>query len=103
MITPKEKNYGNHVYNLYAIRFKNRDNLFDFLKQRNIGTTIHYPIPIPLQKAYGFLGAKKGSFPVAEKVAGEIIALPIYPELRKEEIEYVCESIKNFVNSIKYN
>jgi len=101
VITPKEKNYGNHVYNVYAIRVKNRNNLFDFLKQRKIGTTIHYPIPIPFQKAYGFLGAKKGSFPVAEKVAGEIIALPIYPELRKEEIEYVCESINDFIKTSK--
>ena len=101
IIIPKENDSGKHVYNVYAIRVKNRDKLSDFLKQRKIGTTIHYPIPIPFQKAYDFLGAKRGSFPVAEKVAKEILALPIYPDLRKEEIEYVCESINDFTRRIK--
>ena len=94
IVTPVEMNYNKHVYNVYAVRVKNRDKLIGFFKSKNIGFTIHYPIPIPFQKAYKFLKIKKGSFPIAEKVSKEIIALPIFPELREEEIRYVVESVK---------
>src|SRR3989344_1774935 len=99
VITPKTLDYVNSVYHLYMIRTKNRDNLQKFLSEKGISTVIHYPIPIHLQKAYASLGYKKGSFPIAEKLASEIISLPMFPELKNKEIEYVVESIKEFIKT----
>jgi dTDP-4-amino-4,6-dideoxygalactose transaminase/methionyl-tRNA formyltransferase len=83
-----------HVYHLYVIRTGIRDKLLEFLKNSNIFAGIHYPIPIHLQKAYEELGYKKGSFPVTEKFADEILSLPMFPELTEEEIIFVVETIK---------
>lgn len=93
---PKKMSYAKHVYHLFVIRAKYRDGLQRFLTENNIYTGLHYPIPIHLQKAYNFLGYKTGDFPIAEKYANEIISLPMYPELKEEEIKYVCEKIKEF-------
>ena len=68
------------------------------LAERGISCGIHYPIPIHLQDAYNSLGLKKGSFPVAEKIAEEFISLPMYPELRAEQIEYVATEIRNYLS-----
>lgn len=94
IVTPIEKNYNKHVYHLYVVRTKNRQKLVEHLSSREIQTGIHYPTPIHLQEAYGFLGYKKGSFPVAEQYAEEILSLPMYPELKEDEISYVAEAIK---------
>jgi dTDP-4-amino-4,6-dideoxygalactose transaminase len=93
---PKEAEYARHVYHLYVIRTENRDELIRNLTEKNISCGIHYPLPIHLQKAYEFLGLKKGSFPVSEKYAGELVSLPMYPELTEKQIAYVVEEIKNF-------
>lgn len=90
---PSEAEYNKHVYHLYVIKAKNRDNLREFLARKNIGTGIHYPIPIHLQKAYNWLMVKKGSFPISEKVAEEILSLPMFPELSSEEIEHVSNTL----------
>lgn len=87
-----------HVFHLYVIRVKNRDGLSKYLKEKGIATGIHYPIPIHLQKAYKYLGHKKGDFPVTEKLADEILSLPMFPELRKEEIKYISKQIAFFYN-----
>jgi dTDP-4-amino-4,6-dideoxygalactose transaminase len=99
VITPSELEGVKHVYHLYVVRVKNRDKLQNFLKENGIGTGLHYPIPLHLTQAYAHLGYKKGDFPVAEKLANEILSLPMYPELTKEQIEYVCEKIKAFYRS----
>lgn len=96
VITPKEMPYAKHVYHLYVIRCKNRDQLQEFLNDKGIATGLHYPIPLHLQKAYAFLGHKRGDFPVAERVAGEILSLPMFPELTQEQIKYVAGAIKDF-------
>ena len=69
------------------------------MSKRNIGTAIHYPIPPHLQKAYEHLNYKEGDFPVAEKLANQSLSLPIYPGLKEDEINYVCDSIFEFFKS----
>jgi len=96
VILPREEAWAYHVYHLFVIRAKKRDELMDYLAKRDIATLIHYPTPIHLQKVYSPLGYGKGSFPNAEIVAGEIVSLPLYPSLTEEEVNYVCESIRGF-------
>jgi len=90
---PKEMPDREHVYHLYVIRVPDRSGLEKFLKENMIGYTIAYPVPLHLQPAYTALNYKLGDFPNAEHVAGEVIGLPIFPELTKEEIEYICDRI----------
>lgn len=96
IITPVEKKYNKHVYHLYVIRTKKRYELQKCLKSQGISTGIHYPIPLHLQPAYSYLKYKKGDFPVTEKCSEEILSLPMFAELTKEEIEYVVEKIIEF-------
>ena len=97
VITPVEKEYNKHVYHLYVIRAKNRQKLAEYLNLKEIQTGVHYPTPIHLQEAYSNLGYKKGSFPIAEQYADEILSLPMFPELTEEQISYVSKSIKDFL------
>jgi len=83
-----------HVYHVYAIRTPKRAQVIDMFKRKGIAAIIHYPIPIHLQKAYAFLGGKPGDFPVSERVAGEILSLPMYPHMKEEHIAYVASAIK---------
>ena len=82
-----------HVYHVYVVELDDRDSVRDELEKRNIGTNIHYPVPVHLQKAYAFLGYQEGDFPVSESAAKRILSLPMFAELEDEEIEYVCESL----------
>lgn len=84
------------VYYAFNVLADRRDELSEYLKANEIGTSIYYPIPLHLQKCFAYLGYKKGDFPVAEKTCERIIALPIYPEITEEEVEFVCETIKKF-------
>ncbi|WP_443663824.1 DegT/DnrJ/EryC1/StrS family aminotransferase, partial [Clostridium sp.] len=90
------------VYYAFNVLADRRDELSEYLKANEIGTSIYYPIPLHLQKCFAYLGYKKGDFPVAEKTCERIIALPIYPEITEEEVEFVCETIKKFykINNI---
>lgn len=94
--TPSMTEESSHVFHCYVIECEQRDELREFLAKREIPTLIHYPIPVHLQKAYTFLDYRQGDFPVAEKMAQEIISLPIYPELCREEVEYVAGVIAEF-------
>ena len=85
-----------HIYNQFVIRGERRDALQAHLKKQGIGSEVYYPLPLHLQQCYAFLGHKPGDFPVSEKLAAESLALPVYPELASEDIEYVCESIRGF-------
>jgi dTDP-4-amino-4,6-dideoxygalactose transaminase len=84
------------VYYVYNILVSNRDALADYLKENGIGTTIYYPKPLHLQPCFAYLGYKEGDFPVAERVCKEILALPMYPELTDDEVDYVCDAIASF-------
>lgn len=101
ILTPIELPERKHVYHLYVIRVldRKRDMLREFLVNNKIYPGIHYPIPIHLTNAYRYLGYEKGSFPVTEKLSNEILSLPMFPELREEEIVYICEKIKEFVKN----
>ena len=82
---------------LFVIETDNRDELLQFLKRKEIFCGIHYPIPLHLQGVYRELGYKAGDFPVSERSASRILSLPIYPELKKEEIYYIKNAINEFV------
>ena len=94
VMTPGFSENVRHVYHIYAIRTKKRDELFERFKKEGIAAAIHYPIPLPLQKAYIDTGYKKGDFPVSEKVAKEIISLPMYPHLKESQIKFIVKVIK---------
>jgi len=83
-----------HVYHIYAVLVADRDAVMQRMTARGVSSAIHYPVPIHLQKAYGFLGLGPGSYPVAERCAREFLSLPMYPELRREQIEFVVKTLK---------
>jgi len=85
-----------HIFNQYVIRCPQRDALRTHLTQTGIGTAIYYPLPLHLQECFASLGYKKGDFPVSEQLSGEVLALPVYPELTPQEIEYVAAAINGF-------
>jgi dTDP-4-amino-4,6-dideoxygalactose transaminase len=87
---------GTHIFHQYVIRVPKREPLRDFLMGQGIGTEVYYPIPIHLQPAMKELGYKPGDFPEAERAAVEVLALPMYPELREDEQEVVVEAIRRF-------
>ncbi|RLF35722.1 MAG: erythromycin biosynthesis sensory transduction protein eryC1 [Thermoplasmata archaeon] len=95
---PVEVKGAKHVYYMYVIRTTKRDKLMNYLKERGISTGIHYPVPLHLQPAYKNFGFKKGDFPVSEKLADEILSIPVYPELTEEQLNYIVDTIKQFFN-----
>lgn len=97
LILPIEAPWAKHVYHLYVIRSKGRDNLKQRLEEKGILTSIHYPRPIHYQKAYTGLGYSKGDFPIAEQFTSEILSLPIYPELDNEQINYISHTIHSIL------
>lgn len=96
IITPKIFPNYKHVFHIYAIRAKKRNELASYLSSKGIATVMHYPLPIHLQPAYKKLGYKAGDFPITEKLANEILSLPMFPELKEEEIKYICKNIATF-------
>jgi len=93
---PENKPHERSVYHVFVIQADDRDELKAYLADRGIGTAIHYPIPLHLQKAALGLGYQAGSFPVTEQQARRILSLPIYPELEIHELEYVVNCLYNF-------
>ena len=99
VITPEIPSGGRHVFYCYAIRVPGgrRDALRAYLTERGIGTQIHYPVPIHMQEAAQFLGYRKGDLPVTEKVAGEVLSLPMFAELTDAQIDRVVTSVTEFM------
>jgi dTDP-4-amino-4,6-dideoxygalactose transaminase len=97
ILTPLEAPHNRHVYHVYAVRVKGRDQVLRSMSEAGVSCAIHYPIPVHLQEAYQSLGYIKGSFPVAEQCADEFLSLPMYPELSAEQVQYVAETLKTCV------
>jgi len=98
IVLPSELPGGRHVWHQYVIRAKRRDELREFLVARQIGSEIYYPVPLHLQRSLEGLGYKEGDFPEAERAAREVLALPIFPELREDEQRTVVDAIAAFLS-----
>jgi dTDP-4-amino-4,6-dideoxygalactose transaminase len=91
---PRPPGHSRHVYHVYAIGLPGRDAALKTLQEGGIGVGIHYPVPVHLQKAYASLGYRAGDFPVTEKLADQFLSLPIYPELRPEQVAEVATQLE---------
>lgn len=98
VVLPREVPGSRHVWHQYVIRTNRRDELRAFLTERRIGSEIYYPVPLHLQDALKFLGYKEGDFPEAERAAREVLAVPIFPELREDEQQTVVAAIADFLS-----
>lgn len=98
LILPFTIENASHVYHLYVVRTKKRDELQDYLTNRGIGSMIHYPVPPHLQQAYSSLGYQKGDFPIAEEIAETCLSLPLWPGMTTEQVLEVAASIMDFFN-----
>jgi dTDP-4-amino-4,6-dideoxygalactose transaminase len=93
---PREMPYAHHVYHVYAVRTKQREALQQYLQARQIQSGIHYPIPVHLLEAYRDLGYAKGSLPITEQAADEVLSLPMCAELSAAQLQEVAEAIRGF-------
>jgi dTDP-4-amino-4,6-dideoxygalactose transaminase len=100
VITPKVRPGTKHTYHLYVVRVKNREELQNFLNSEGIETSIHYPTPLPFMKAYEYLGHGPADFPVSFECKDEILSIPMYPELTREQINFVAGRIEQFYANV---
>jgi dTDP-4-amino-4,6-dideoxygalactose transaminase len=98
VVTPLEGEGNRHIYHLYVIQTHQRDALYQHLNQRGIGAGIHYPVPIHLQDVCNKIGFKQGSLPVTESVTSKILSLPIYAELREDQIDRIVKEVHQFLS-----
>ncbi|MBI1767816.1 MAG: DegT/DnrJ/EryC1/StrS family aminotransferase [Bacteroidetes bacterium] len=95
-LPPRENRETKPVYHQFVIQTSLREKLQAFLSKKGIETAVHYPIPIHLQKTYSYLRYKKGNLPVAERLAGKVLSLPVWPGLKKDQVEIVCSAVRKF-------
>jgi dTDP-4-amino-4,6-dideoxygalactose transaminase len=96
VVTPVENRTSTHVYHLYVVRTYHRDALQAYLRDQDIGTAIHYPIPIHLQPYYAEDNFDRGLFPTTEEICDEILSLPMFPTITHEQVQYVAEHVNKF-------
>lgn len=96
VVTPVEKEGNHHVFHQYTLRVENRDELQNYLKEQGVSTMVYYPLPLHVQPVFADLGYKEGDLPETEKAAREAISLPMFPELKTEQQEYVVAKIAEF-------
>jgi dTDP-4-amino-4,6-dideoxygalactose transaminase len=94
--TPTIEPGNESIFNQYTIRAERRDELQEYLKRKEIGTAIYYPLPLHLQPCFAYLGYREGSCPESEKAAREVLSLPIYPELTRGQLDEVAGAIREF-------
>jgi dTDP-4-amino-4,6-dideoxygalactose transaminase len=99
VVLPEEAAWTKGVYHLYVVRVRDREALQAHLAEAGIGSGIHYPIPLHMQKAYENLPHKKGDYPVTERIAAEIVSLPMFPQLTPEQQDVVVARVKDFVGA----
>ncbi len=95
-IAPHVRGANHHVFNQYVIRAPRRDELRAFLTAAGIGSEIYYPVPLHLQRCFGYLGHREGELPEAERATREVLALPVYPELSEPQLKYVVATMAGF-------
>jgi dTDP-4-amino-4,6-dideoxygalactose transaminase len=100
VVAPYEPENSKAVYHLYVVRVGNRDQVMAQLAEAGIGTGIHYPVPVHLQSAYSFLGYRKGDLPLTEKLASEILSLPMFPHLTAEDQQRVARELAKATESV---
>lgn len=100
VIRPTVADYAVPVYHIYAVRVPERDAVLQHLEERGVACGIHYPTPVHLQPAYASLGYSRGSFPVAERTASEFLSLPMYPELKPDQVDFVAECVRDAVSAV---
>ena len=88
------------MYHLYVIRVNNRDKLRDRLNEVGISTGMHYPLSLHLQPCFNYLNHREGSFPIAERQAGQILSLPIFSHILQEQLDYVVEHVNRFAEPL---
>lgn len=93
---PLEPDYAYHVYHQYTLQTTKRDELQAFLKERGVGSTVYYPVPMHLQGAFAYLGHRLGQYPLAEAACNQVLSLPMFPELTSEEAEYIARMVVDF-------
>jgi dTDP-4-amino-4,6-dideoxygalactose transaminase len=91
---PRPTAHSRHVYHVYAVLLDERDRAHSAMEAAGIGTGVHYPVPVHLQKAYASLGYRAGDFPVSEVLAKQFLSLPIYAELRPEQVGAVVRELE---------
>lgn len=96
--TPSILDQCTSIYNQYSLITTQRDELKDYLTKQTVGNNVYYPIPLHLQECFNYLGYKEGDFEISERIAKQIISIPIYSELNKQQINYVASSIRSFFN-----
>ncbi|HEX6049961.1 MAG TPA: DegT/DnrJ/EryC1/StrS family aminotransferase [Gemmatimonadaceae bacterium] len=94
--TPVVEACNESIFNQYTLRVARRDDLQSYLKQRGIGTSVYYPLPLHLQPCFAYLGYQPGSCPESERAAGEVLSLPIYPELTESQLDEVIGAVRSF-------
>jgi dTDP-4-amino-4,6-dideoxygalactose transaminase len=99
VITPHAEAHNVHIYNQYTLRAQNRDALQQHLTSKNVGTALYYPLPLHLQECYRYLGLSEGDLPESEQAAKETISLPVYPELTRQQQEFVAAQIVDFTGA----
>ena len=94
VIVPRMESDRTHIFQTFAIRIPNRDAVLKAMQDKGIGVLIHYPIPVHMQEAYADCGKGEGDFPVSEKIAKEIMSLPMFPHMQEEQVETVVQTLK---------
>ncbi len=94
--TPVVDACNEHVFHQYTLRVERRDELQAHLKSKGIGCAVYYPVPLHLQQCFAHLGYRRGQLPEAERAAAEVISLPVYPELTRDQLDYVVDAIRGF-------
>jgi dTDP-4-amino-4,6-dideoxygalactose transaminase len=98
VILPAAPKDGDHVFHLYVVRHPKRDELSAFLRERGIGTLVHYPVPVHLQPAYRNIRCADGGLHATEAAAGEVLSLPLFPELQDAEVATVCAAVREWIS-----
>jgi dTDP-4-amino-4,6-dideoxygalactose transaminase len=94
VVTPYEAPFARHIFHQYTLRLKSRDAVVQHLAERKVPHAIYYPIPLHLQQAYAGVGGTRGSFPITEQAAAEVLSLPMHTELTEEQQQYVVAAVR---------